>query len=110
MIKCYSPLLSCQSTCYFLLIFFFFFLQSQGRTGARAKIPQQSANALECRAFSKSQAVLEGPSPSRASFLHFKVSSLVRGSGNTSWDMRIKWTGFQIRVIFFWWLFDYINP
>lgn len=25
MIKCYSPLLSCQSTCYFLLIFFFFF-------------------------------------------------------------------------------------
>lgn len=79
--------------------------RARGRQRAWPRIPQQSVNASWVQSVCQvTVSVQRGPSPSLASFLHFKVNSLTRGSRRISWDLGIKSTGFQIRVIFFFFL------
>lgn len=95
----YFLLLSCQSTCCFLPAFPW----GEGTEGEKAAGPGSHS----------SEVLIPGPQhicqvtvrvrrtgPSRASFLHFKVSSLAKGSGIRSWDVGIKPAGFQIGLFF----------
>lgn len=89
------------------------FLGGEGMEGEKAGQPgSYSSEVLIPGAhstFARSQSGLGGTGPSRASFLHFKVSSLAKGSGIRSWDVGIKPTGFQIGL-FSLSDFDYRSP